>query len=41
MLNMCPLDTLFPNFKVFDWAMQNFQANIWLFGGIFPFSFWK
>jgi len=41
MLNMCPLDTRFRDFKVFEEAMQNFRANIWLFGGIFPFSYLK
>ncbi|MDB4372457.1 hypothetical protein N9Z53_01650 [Mariniblastus sp.] len=39
MLDMCPLDTTFRDFKVFVMTMQNFQANIWLFGGIFAFSF--
>jgi len=39
MLDMCPLDACFRYLKVFVGAMQNFQAKISLFGGIFAFNF--
>ena len=41
MLDMCPLDACFRYLKVFVGAMQKFQVNIWLFGGIFAFNFWN